>query len=133
MQLYRKDKNTGLPTNFTLNSGKFQLVGGTEKCQDNMRMLMYFMGWFRYYHADFCVNIFWFLQKPTSFLTVYKNIFLGQFIDAAMKYAPFIEIKKANIFYDNTGSDRKNLVIGVEYVYAIERDKPYKFVQILQS
>ena len=127
---YRTEKNKGLPTSFNLKDGRFELIGGAVKCQDNMRMLLAFGNWFRYYYQDFCVNLMWLYQKPTSWIGEFKVIFLGQFIASAKKYAGFINIKKANVFYDAT--ERTELLIGIEYTYTIEPDKTIQTIETIR-
>lgn len=129
--MYREDKNTGLSSTFRIIDGKFELVGGVVKCQDNMRMLLAFANWFRYYYQDFCVNLFFMLQKPTSFISTFKTVTLGHFIDAAKKYAPFINVARANIFYSN--QQRKELSLGIEYSYVLDDENNQKqlFVEII--
>lgn len=130
MEQYVQSKNRGLPTNFTIVNGKFGLTGGVVKCQDNIRMLIIFGGWFRLMLPDFCVNLYWLLNKPTSWLLVFKTVILGRFILAAEKYAPFIKVQKSNIYYEGTGSERKEVTIGIEYTYSLDRtDTPQQLIQ----
>lgn len=130
---YRQDANVGLTTNFNLVDGKFQLVGGEAKCQDNMRMIMYFVGWFRLAVPDYPVNMVWLLQKPASYINTFKNVYLNQFIDVARKYAPNISVQKSNINYSPNGDNRRQLEIAIEYIYKIQPKETFQFIQIIQQ
>jgi hypothetical protein len=127
--MYRSDKNKGLPTTFQLQNGRFGLLGGPLKCQDNMRMLVAFGNWFRYGYMDFCVNLTWLLQKSTNFILTFKIVTLGQFMRAAEKYCQFIQIKKANV--SNHPDDRKRVDISIEYTNSLEPDSKYQYTEIL--
>lgn len=127
---YRSDLNTGLSTSFQLTStGAFGLIGGPVKCQDNIMMLLAFGGWFRFYYEDFCVNLWWMIEKPSSFIQTFKTLVLGQFVIAAQKYAGFISIQKSNIFYNPV--NRKELTIGIEYTYTLQPNSKQQYVQVL--
>jgi hypothetical protein len=127
---YNESSNTGLMTTFKIVNGKFEMKGGVVKCQDNLRMLIVFGGWFRLMRPDFCVNLYWLLQKPASWLKTFKVVILGRFQIAAEKYAPFVRIQKSDIFYDT--ADRKEVNIGIEYTYSLDKtNTPKQIVETL--
>lgn len=128
--MFVEDKNVGLMSSFNIVNGKFELTGGVVKCQDNVRMLIAFGGWFRLMKPDFCVNLFWLIGKPTSWVATFKTVILGRFSIAAQKYATFIKIQKANVF--SNPANRKEITIGIEYTYTLDQTSiPNQYIQTL--
>lgn len=126
---YRQGQNKGLSSSFILENGRFQLTGGETKAQDNMRVLLAFSGWYREYYQDFCVDLFWLLQKPSSFVEIYKTIIISRFKTAAEKYIPFIKIAKCNIF--NNANNRKEAMVAVEFAYVLDKEENFQFVTFI--
>lgn len=123
---YRTDQNKGLSSSFVLVNGRFELTGGELKAQDNMRVLLSFSGWFRDYYQDFCVDLYWLMQKPTSFVQIYKTIIISRFKTSAEKYIPFIKVAKCNIF--NSTVNRKEVQVGVEFAYVLNKEENFQYV-----
>jgi hypothetical protein len=116
--LYKEENNVGLPYDFRLKDGKFELTGGTEKAEKNMFMWLNFMGWFRVYFEDFVPDILRLLQKPASFLEAAKVLLLGRLQDSAITYLPDIDIQEMNI--EKLSGSRKDYVIGMKFAYKLE-------------
>jgi len=129
MEYYRKDKNTGLPAKFQLNNGRFQLVGGTEKVNDNIYFFFRFHSWWRIYANDFIPEILWLLQKPIAIISQLKTLILGNISLSFRKYIQFATLDQIAIHYEQT--DRKTFGIAIEYTYDLEPAQTEKIVEYL--
>ena len=101
------------------------------KAQDNMRVLLAYSGWYREYYQDFCVDISWLVQKPTSMIQLYKSLILGNFIKSAQKYLSFVRIVKMNTYYDYRS--RKEFSVGIEYMYNIDTPTTLQYVKYING
>jgi hypothetical protein len=129
---YRTDLNTGLPSNFVIDAnGRFGLVGGTDKVQDNISVLLAFSSWYRIYYTDFCVDIAWLLQKPTSMIQTFKTLLLGKFIASAEKYIPYLKVVKMNTIY--SVQQRKEFQVSIEYMYNLATSTTLQFTKIVNA
>lgn len=131
MAEYAEDKNTGLPTNFTLVNGAFGLVGGTKKSDDNMRMLVGFIGWFRIFTQDYVPNLLWLYQRESSFVNRFKSIARLNFLESAQKYAPFVDVYAVDV--QNNPKDRKNLFVDISFRYKLSLKKTYTSVRYIRT
>lgn len=101
------EKNNGLPTNWLLEDGKFKLISGGDKVDDNMTLLMSFVGWFRIFLEDFAIRGHWLFERNKYLVNKYKNTFRLQVIHIFKKYIQFavlddidLPITKKDIRFD---------------------------------
>lgn len=118
--MFIQSKNKGLPYKFTLDKGKFLLVGGAEKAQDSLRFMLSFIGWYRVYFPDYIIDIDFLVQKNTSRVQSFKTLLLGRMQVALSKYLPFISIDSINSVYEY--NNRKGFGIVVTYTYDLESE-----------
>lgn len=107
--------NTGLPTNFVLENGAFQLIGGTEKANNTISMMLDFAGWFRVYAEDFPPDILWLLQQPVAVVLSRKTYLVGKLTKLFSKYLNQVNLESVTFDYDY--ADRKKFVVTVDYVF----------------
>ena len=110
-------QNMGLPSHFQLTNGRFTLIGGTDKVDDNIAVYMNFIGWFRFFLPDFILNVNSFLQNTTNFLNKYKNIVRLNCLEIGAKYFPFCSFYSVDFPVDYT--DRKNVTMYIQYQYKL--------------
>ncbi len=127
--LYVESKNTGLPSNFSLANGKFQLVGGERKAENSLVVMLHFMVWFRFFLSDFIPDVLWIYQKNSSIIKRFKNIFRLQFLRAANKYAPFAEIKGIDVPINMAA--KKDILIDINFRYRLDKTSNFKPVRFL--
>jgi hypothetical protein len=113
-----KKQNMGLPTRFSLESGKFAMNGGKEKVDDNVKMFLAFVDWFRFFKQDYIIDAHRFIQNTSTFLYRYKNIFKLKTLSAGRKYVPFAEIYAVDM--PMNFADRKEANIFIEYRYRLD-------------
>lgn len=113
-----ESQNKGLPTRFNIVEGKFELIGGTRKVDDNMSMLLCFVGWFRIFKQDYIIDAYQLYQNTTSFLYTFKNILRLKIMDIGKKYVPFAKFSAVDI--PNNYYDRKSTEIVVEFRYNLK-------------
>lgn len=126
-----EDRNKGLPSNFQLVNGKFQLIGGRPKIDDNVRMVVCFFGWFRYFTPDFVVNFYKFYQQTTSYVNQYKNVFRLRTLQAVEKYIPFAEFYTVDVTSDY--GDRKKLNIFFQYRYRLDASDALDTIKVITN
>lgn len=127
----RASDNTGLPFRFVLNETfAFRLVGGEEKAQDNITGMLSFIGHFRIYYHDFCPDVLWTIQRPTSMLETFKTLILGRFLKASRKYLVFVQIDDINIEYDYR--DRKAFAFGVGYSFKLNPTDNFRLIRFIR-
>lgn len=127
---FADDRNVGLPVNFSLTSGgAFQLIGGTKKAEDNVTMIIGFIGHFRIYVEDFVPDILWLLQKPIGAVESQKALILGRFLTSFNKYVKSVKVEKINSQYDY--KERKVFGIGLQYYYILKPQEQLRTVQFL--
>jgi hypothetical protein len=124
-------RNTGLPTNFFLVDGKFNLVGGTAKVDDNMRMLVGFMGWFRLFTPDFVTNLYWLYQKDTSFINRFKSMARMKFLESAQKYAPFADVTAMDL--PILPSNRREMFVDITYTYTLDKEQISRSIRLIRA
>lgn len=112
--------NRGLPTNFELVDGKFNLVGGTSKVDDNVSMLLNFVGWYRFYKQDYVINAYRFYQNTSNYLLKYKNTLRLSVLDIGEKYVPFANFVAVDLPINPT--DRKSTTLHISFMYNIPSD-----------
>lgn len=123
--------NTGLPTRFALQDGKFLLIGGTEKVDDNISMLLSFVGWFRFYLQDYVINAYKFYQGTSNYLFKYKNVLRLKILDIGNRYVPFAKFNAVDIPVDY--NDRKSATLMINFSYnlrSVQRQQTIKRVII---
>jgi len=129
---YVNTRNVGLGTYISLNSkGGLYMYGGTDKVDDNMRMLIHFMGWFRIFTQDFVPNLYWLYQKDTSFISRYKNVARLMFLESAQKYAPFANVKAVDLPIDQT--KRRELYVDIAYGYTLDKQETVKTIRFTRA
>ena len=117
-----EDQNKGLPTNFRLDStGKFLLVGGKEKVDDNMTMFLAFFGLFRLHTSDYVIHVSRFVNKTTSYLFRFKNILRLKMLLAGKNYIPFAKIHAIDIPLNY--QDRKKSTLYVQFRYNLKNEE----------
>lgn len=109
--------NKGLPTDFKLVNGKFLLTSGTDKVDDNVTMLLGFIGWFRLYKQDYVINAYRFYQNTTNYLIKYKNTLRLSVLDIGDKYLPFAKFVAVDLPIDP--KDRKRTTLHISFSYNI--------------
>jgi len=128
LQEQYEEQNKGLPTRFSLSeSGSFVLIGGKDKVDDNMGMLLAFIGWFRLYTQDYVINVYQFLQNTTSYLFQFKNILRLKILEVGRKYVPFANIYSADIPINY--EDRKSVGIYVQFKYKLKNVEDYQVIK----
>ena len=118
--LYKDENNVGLPYDFRVINGKFELFGGTAKVEKNLFMWLNFIGATRVYLEDYPPDLMRLIQKPTSFIEAQKVILLGALQESAIKYLPEVEIQEMNLA--KSANERKDYVLGIKYNYKLERN-----------
>lgn len=118
--MFIESKNKGLPYKFTLDNGKFLLIGGADKARDNLLFMLSFIGWFRIYFPDYIIDIDFLVQKNTSRVQSFKTFLLGRIQTALSKYLPFISIESINSVYEY--NNRKGFGLVVTYSYDLESE-----------
>lgn len=121
-------QNKGLPTRFQLSdNGSFQLIGGRAKVDDNVSMLLCFVGWFRLFTPDYVINAYQFLQNTTSYLFQFKNILRLKILEIGKKYVPFARFSAVDIplNYQN----RKETTIYIEFQYRLKNVDDYQTIK----
>lgn len=114
----------------TVPSKKFNLFGGVDKANDNITMMLGFIGWFRIYHQDFVPDLLDLVQKPTSFVYNLKTIITAKLQSTIVKYIPEIQLEGINMVYDYR--DTKLFTISVNYGYGLKDDENFTVVRFLQ-
>lgn len=109
------NQNKGLPTRFKITDGKFELLGGKDKVEDNVAMLLCFVGWFRIFKQDYVINAYQLYQNTTTFLYYFKNILRLKIMDIGARYVPFAKFTAVDIPINYT--DRKRTEILIEFSY----------------
>ena len=123
-----ESQNIGLTTRFQLTAeGGFQLVGGKQKVDDNVSMLLCFVGWFRLFTQDYCINAYQFLQNTTSYLFQFKNILRLQILDIGKRYVPFAKFNSVDIPINN--ADRKESTIHIQFKYKLKNVEEYQTIK----
>tara|TARA_B100002049_G_C15906664_1_gene302238 strand:+ start:99 stop:500 length:402 start_codon:yes stop_codon:yes gene_type:complete len=129
--MYAKSKyenqNKGLKTDFQLEGGKMVLKGGTEKVDDNISMLLAFVGWFRVFTPDFCINPYQFLHNTTSYMFRFKNVLRLSILKVGKNYVPFAKFKAVDLLLDPT--NRKDRTIHVQFQYNLKDVKEYQTIK----
>lgn len=120
-------QNKGLPMMFQLSNGKFELIGGKDKVDDNVSMLLAFVGWFRIYTQDYVINAYKFFQNTSTYLFQFKNILRLQILDIGKKYVPFANFTAVDvpINYEN----RKETAIYIEFKYKLKSVDEYQTIK----
>lgn len=126
-----ESQNKGLPTRFNLVGGKFELVGGTKKVDDNVSMLLCFVGWFRIFKQDYVIDAYQLYQNTTSFLYYFKNIIRLKILDIGKRYVPFAKFSAVDI--PNNYMDRKRTEILVEFRYNLKSVDDADNVQVIKK
>lgn len=124
------DQNIGLPMRFQLtSSGSFRLIGGKEKVDDNVSMLLAFIGWFRMFTQDYIINAYKFLQNTTAYLVQFKNILRLNILDIGKRYVPFAKFYSVEIplNYQN----RKETTILIQFKYNLKNVNEYQVIKRL--
>ena len=124
------EKNKGLATSFTLEEGSFKLTSGKEKADDNVLMLFAFMGWFRIFSQDFCVNTFFLFQRNYDYINRYKSSLKLQILQTANKYLPFIKMNSVEFSQKKKGD--KSIYMETSFSYnlpMIKQSKKITFVK----
>lgn len=114
MQLETK-YNMGLPSRFSLQDGKFMLVGGVDKVDDNVGMFLGFVGWFRLYKQFYCIDAYQFYQNTTNYLFKYKNILRLRIMQVGETSVPFARFTAVDIPINY--QDRKSTTIYINFSY----------------
>lgn len=128
---YIESKNIGLPTNFYIKDGKFFMQGGVDKVNDNLRMIILFLGWFRIFTQDFISGLLLLYQKDTSYIFKYKSMFRLNFINLCAKYAPNANVYGMDIPFDPL--DRKSLFIDVQFTHKLDKVNEPKTVRFVRA
>lgn len=102
----------GLPSRFYLTKGRFTLVSGAEKSNDNIWFYCIFDK-IRVYCRDFGGNFITLVQKPISQLVANKTIYLGTLQKGIKKYVPRVNVNSIDIGY--IGNERKVYNIKIDY------------------
>ena len=110
-----ENQNKGLPTRFNIVDGKFQLLGGKAKVEDNVAMLLCFVGWFRIFKQGYVINAYQLYQNTTSFLYYFKNILRLKIMDIGARYVPYAKFSAVDIPINYTDRKRTEIVIEFEY------------------
>lgn len=127
VQQQYEDQNKGLPTHFQLENGKFALKGGRAKVDDNVGMLLSFVGWFRFYTQDYVINPYKFLQNSTSYLFQFKNILRLKILDIGKRYVPFAKFYAVDIPIDY--NNRKATTIYINFQYQLKNTDDYQTIK----
>jgi len=119
--------NKGLPTHFKLENGRFALVGGTDKVDDNISMLLAFIGGFRLYTQDYVIDAYRFYQNTTNYLFKYKNIIRLKILDLGNRYVPFANFNAVDLPIDY--GDRKSTSIYINFSYKLKNVNEQKTIK----
>ena len=118
----------GLPMRLTLtDQGSFRLIGGKPKVDDNVGMLLAFVGWFRLYTQDSVLNAYRYLQNTTAYLYQFKNILRLQIMDIGKKYVPFANFKAVDI--PQSYQNRKETTIYIQFSYKLRNTEEYQTIK----
>lgn len=127
LQQQYEDQNKGLPMKFQLRDGKFELIGGRAKVDDNVSMLLAFVGWFRFYTQDYVIDAYRFIQNTTSYLFQFKNVLRLKIMDIGRKYAPFCNFYAVDIPIDY--NNRKETTIYIQFQYKLKNVDDYQTIK----
>lgn len=122
-----ENQNKGLPTRFQLVDGKFQLIGGTKKVDDNVSMLLSFIGWYRIFTQDYVIDAYQFFQNTTSYIYQFKNILRLRVMDIGKKYVPFANFHAVDIPVDYT--NRKETTLHIQFQYKLKNVEEYQIIK----
>ena len=125
-ELY-ESQNKGLPTRFNLVNGKFQLKGGKDKVDDNVAMLLSFIGWYRLYTQDYVIDAYQFFQNTTSYLYQFKNILRLRVMDIGKRYVPFANFYAVEVPIDY--SNRKESSVHIQFQYKLKNVQEYQTIK----
>lgn len=114
----------------TVPKAKFQLIGGSKKADDNVTMMLGFIGWFRVYYQDFVPQVLELIQKPTSTVYSLRSIIVGKLRKSINKYIPIINVKGVSMVYDYR--DKKLFTIALDYDFNLEERDTFTVVRFLQ-
>jgi hypothetical protein len=128
-----ESKNTGLTSNFSITpNGAFMLQGGVPKAEDNVTVLVAFIGFKRVYYQDFCIDILWLMQAAVSTVIQYKAYIGAMFSTTFRKYCPFLTLIGAVPTY-SPEIGRKEIGISVVYNYnlpSVESTPIVRFINV---
>ena len=130
MELFQQyeDQNKGLRTDFRLSeSGGFLLSGGKDKVDNNVTMLLSFIGWFRLYTQEYVINVYQFHQNTTSYLYQFKNIIRLSILDIGKKYLPFANLTSVDIPINY--SNRKETDVVIQFKYKLRNIEEYQTIK----
>ena len=123
-----ENQNKGLPTRFVINqSGGFGLVGGKAKVDDNVIMLLAFIGWFRLFKHDYVINVYNFYQNTTAYLYQFKNILRLQVMDIGKRYVPFAKLYAVDVPVQY--NERKETSINIQFKYNLSEVEEYQTIK----
>lgn len=122
-----ENQNKGLPTRFQLENGKFQLKGGKDKVDDNVTMLLAFVGWFRIYTQDYVIDAYQFFQNTTSYVYQFKNILRLRVMDIGKRYVPFANFYAVDVPVDYT--NRKETTLHIQFQYKLKNVQEYQTIK----
>lgn len=123
-----ENQNKGLPMRFQLTpSGSFELIGGKRKVDDNVSMLLAFVGWFRIFTQDYVINAYQFFQNTTSYLFQFKNVLRLKILEIGKRYVPFAKFYSVDIplGYQN----RKETTIFIQFRYRLKNVEEYQTIK----
>lgn len=120
-------QNKGLPSRFQLTGGKFELIGGKKKVDDNVLLLLDFVGWFRLYTQDYIIDVYQFFQNTTSYLFQFKNILRLRVMDIGKKYVPFASFYAVDVPIDY--SNRKETALNIQFKYRLGSVEEYQTIK----
>jgi len=117
--------NRGLPTNFKLKDGAFELKTGSSKADDNMLMFLNFFSWFRIFTQDFCVKIQSSYARSIASFNKYKGMFILDIKDTGSKYLEFTNIDSADFTKD---LEKKTVGVSIKFSYNIPTTEESKTI-----
>ena len=117
-------------TSTTVRNSKFELFGVSKKANDNITMMLGFIGWFRLYYQDFVPEVLDLLQKPTSLVHNMKSIIIGKMKKVVTKYISEINVTGVSMIYDYR--DRKLFTITLDYGFNLEEEENFTVVRFIQ-
>ena len=128
--------NKGLPTNFKLDNGKFQLIGGEDKVDDDVYFFMSFFGFFRIFTEDFTNNVYVLFQRNFNEVRRRKGLLLSNIIDSFAKYIQNAVLEQSDIGVEKVlyGTREKGVGITLQYrpyLNKVSQSKVVKFIKIL--
>ena len=119
-------KNVGLPTNFQMINGKFLLEGGTKKVDNNMTMLLSFIGFFRIFNQDYVIPAAFLYQNTTSFIFKFKNIFRLRVLGITKQYVPFADVYAVDVLMNR--QIRKEIQLSIQYKYKLSEKAAFQTI-----